>query len=61
MIDGQTKNNTMLGLTLNTYYRFTEHFYLGLIYRPSFRDLSNNKMKYEHSISLDFMWKIYLK
>jgi predicted small secreted protein len=60
-IDGKTKTNTMLGLSLNTYYRFTEHFYFGVIYRPSFRDLSNNQMKYEHSISLDFMWKIYLK
>ena len=59
-IDGKTKTNKMLGLALNTYYRFTNHFYFGVIYRPSFLELSNPKLKYEHSISLDFLWKIYL-
>jgi hypothetical protein len=60
-VDGQTKTNTMLGLSLNTYYRFTEHFYFGIIYRPSFWDISNSRLRYEHSISIDFMWKVYLK
>jgi len=59
-IEGKTKTNMMLGLALNSYYRFTSHFYMGVIYRPSFFELSNPKFKYEHSISFDFLWKIHL-
>jgi hypothetical protein len=59
-IPGKTKTNRMLGLALNTYYRFTEHFYFGVIYRPSFLELSKSKLMYEHSISFDFLWKIHL-
>jgi len=59
-IDGKTKINTILGLALNTYYRFTDNFYFGIIYRPSFLKLSNPKLMYEHSISFDFVWKINL-
>ena len=57
-IDGKTKTNRMLGLNLNTYYRFTNHFYFGVIYRPSFLELSKPEWRYEHSISFDFLWKI---
>jgi hypothetical protein len=60
-IDGISKTNTMLGFVSNTYYRLFQHFYLGVIYRPSFWNLSNHKLMYEHSISFDFMWKLYLK
>ena len=58
-INGRTKTNKMLGLVLNTYYRFTNHFYFGVIYRPAFFEMSNSKLMYEHSISFDFMWKIH--
>ena len=52
------KGNNMLGLALSTHYRFTNSFYLGVIYRPSFWELSRNRLMYEHTISVDFMWKI---
>jgi hypothetical protein len=60
-IDGMSRTNTMLGLVSNTYYRLLKYFYLGIIYRPSFWNLSNHKPIYEHSISLDFMVKIHVK
>ena len=50
--------NNMLGLALSTHYRFTNSFYFGVIYRPSFWELSRNRLMYEHTISVDFMWKI---
>jgi hypothetical protein len=45
-IEGKTKTNIMLGLALNTYYRFSKHFYFGAIYRPSLLDypLPNHDM-----------------
>ena len=59
-IDGKTKTNKMLGLSLNTHYRFANWFYFGVIYRPAFFEMSNSKLMYEHSISFEFMWKIHL-
>ena len=56
----QRSANNMLGLALNTHYRFTNHFHLGLIYRPSFFELSNFNRMYEHTISLDLLWKVHL-
>jgi hypothetical protein len=60
-IDGITKHNTMLGFVSNAYYRLSNYFYFGVIYRPSFWNLSSDKSIYEHSIDFDFMWKIHLK
>ena len=57
-IDRRIKSNYMFGLAFNTYFRFSNNFYFGLIYRPSFYEISRSKFMYEHSISLDFMWKI---
>ena len=59
-IEGKSKTNKMLGLILNTYYRFTNRFYFGVIYRPAFFEMSSSKRMYEHAISFDFMWKIHL-
>ncbi|GHT17040.1 hypothetical protein FACS189429_0310 [Bacteroidia bacterium] len=59
-IDGKAKANTMLGLAFNTYYRVTDHFYFGVIYRPSLWEVKINKIIYERTISFDFMWKINL-
>ena len=57
-IPSRRSTNNMLGLALSTHYRFTNRFYLGVIYRPSFWELSRNRLMYEHTISVDFMWKI---
>lgn len=50
-----------LGLIIPIYYRLGKKFHLGLIYRPTFyRPTLIDKFKYEHTISLDLMWKLYL-
>lgn len=55
------KTNNAFGLVSSTYFQITQHFYLGIIYRPTFYRLSTEtKLKYEHSISIDFTWKIPL-
>ena len=50
--------NNSLGLALSTHYRFGNHFYFGVIYRPSFLELSRRGLMYEHIISLDFTTRI---
>ncbi|MDR1516761.1 MAG: hypothetical protein LBS52_01450 [Dysgonamonadaceae bacterium] len=60
-VEGYSKTNNLLGLALNMYYRFTNNFYLGVVYRPSFLELSKLKMKNEHTVSIDLTWKINLK
>ena len=59
-IPGRSYTNNMLGLALSTHLRFTNRFYLGVIYRPSFFELSRPRFLYEHTISIDFKWKIPL-
>jgi len=52
------KSYKSLGFTLNSYYRISKHFYIGLIYRPTFIRINPNaELNYEHIISLDFLWK----
>jgi hypothetical protein len=56
------KNNQAIGITLNGYFQFGKVFYLGLIYRPTFLNTAPNfEFKYQHLISVDFLWKIKLK
>lgn len=51
--------NKNLGLTLNSYYRFSKTMNLGLIYQPSLLNFnSNTQFIYEHSISLEVNWRI---
>ena len=59
-IPGQFNANNMLGLALSGHYRLTNSFHLGLIYRPSFLELSNFRPMYEHTISIDLLWRIHL-
>lgn len=56
------RTSESFGFTLNGYHQFGEHFFIGLIYRPTFI-MTNPQVdiKYEHLISLDFAWKIRLK
>jgi hypothetical protein len=56
------KSHHTIGLVFPMYYRASETFSLGLVYRPSFfRPNLTEKFKYEHLISFDFAWKIRLK
>ncbi len=56
------KTNNAFGLISSTYFQITKHFYLGIIYKPTFYRLkTETTLKYEHSISIDFTWKIPLK
>lgn len=56
------KTNNALGLVFSSYFQATPHFYIGLIYRPTFLRLNiDPTFKYEHLISIDFAWKIRLK
>ena len=52
--------NTMLGLVLSAHYRFKDDVYFGVIFRPSFFELSSPRFLYEHTISLNLKWRIPL-
>lgn len=55
------KFNNAIGFVFPAYYMPTEHFFIGLVYRPTFFRLSTeNPFQYEHLISIDFGWKIKL-
>lgn len=59
--DPVMKTSRSIGFTFNGYYQFGRFFYMGLIYRPTFLNIQPEvKLKYEHLISVDFMWKIKL-
>ena len=56
------KTNNAFGLIFSSYFQATPHFYIGVIYRPTFLRLDiEPTFKYEHLISIDFAWKIRLK
>jgi hypothetical protein len=56
------RTSESMGFTFNGYHQFGEHFFVGLIYRPTFVMIYPQVgFKYEHLISLDFAWKIRLK
>jgi len=51
-----------IGLLFTTYWLSKSNFSLGVIYRPSFIRLNTNPIfKYEHLLSIDFVWRIRLK
>lgn len=55
------KTSNAFGLVSSTYFQIIKSFYLGVIYRPTFYRLNiEPTFKYEHSISIDFTWKIPL-
>ncbi|MEL6820431.1 MAG: hypothetical protein AAFP70_01620 [Calditrichota bacterium] len=56
------RDNNALGLVFPAYFRVSDRFYIGTIYRPTFLRLSSqNRIDYEHLISLDLAWKIGLR
>lgn len=59
--DPVKRRSLSTGITLNAYHQFGEHFFMGMIYRPTFFTIKPEvDAKYEHLISLDFMWKVKL-
>lgn len=55
------KSHYAFGLVFPSYVQLARSFNIGLIYRPSFyRPALANQFNYEHTISLDFAWKIKL-
>lgn len=58
----QSIKNTALGFSLSTHYRFGNYFRLGILYQPDLLRLGNSPtLKYQHYISLNFIWKLSLK
>lgn len=52
------KDTGNLGLVFNGYVQVTQQFYLGGVYRPTFFQLSPSfQAKYEHVVSVEFLWK----
>ena len=57
-----SKSNKAIGFIFPAYYMPADHFFVGVVYRPTlFRLSSDNPFQYEHLISIDFGWKIKLK
>lgn len=55
----QKYKSTAYGLILNSYYNWGKAMNLGIIYRPTFYQISpESKSKYEHFISIALKWKI---
>ena len=51
-----------IGNIFLAYAQLSKAFHLGIVYKPTYyRPKLSNKFQYEHSISIDFMWKIRLK
>ncbi|MCX6256397.1 MAG: hypothetical protein NTW49_00615 [Bacteroidia bacterium] len=54
-------SNKAIGITMNMYYQISKSFNIGLIYRPTFWRLSNEKsIEYEHLFSFELLWRIKL-
>ena len=56
-VEGRRKAHNTLGLAFYANYRLNKFFYLGFIYRPSILELSKPKFLYEHSMSIDILFK----
>ena len=59
-INKKTLSNRKLGLTINSYYRIRRTFNMGIIYQPSIINLTENRISYEHLVSLELNWRIKL-
>jgi hypothetical protein len=50
-----------LGLQLNAYYRVGKQFHIGIVYNPYVYDVApSGEFNYQHTISLDLLWKLRL-
>src|SRR3954467_7365427 len=58
----QEKNNTALGFNLNTNYRVTKNFRVGLLYQPSVFTIDNGlSSDYQHLLSVELIFKFKLR
>jgi hypothetical protein len=55
------KTNHYMGMVVKGHFQFSKFLYTGLIYRPSILRLNETTIKYEHSISLEMLFKIRIK
>ncbi|WP_293302665.1 hypothetical protein [Pedobacter sp. UBA4863] len=53
-----SKSHYTFGLVFPSHVQLAKYFGIGLIYRPSLYRPLIEKLRYEHTISLDFAWKI---
>lgn len=54
-----TKRNQSIGFHFNIDHQLNEHFFVGIMYRPTFYQFSpQTKFNYEHFISLNFQLKM---
>jgi len=55
------KTSHSFGLAFNAYHQFTDEFFMGVVYNPTFYDVSPaGQFNYQHIISFDLMWKVRL-
>jgi hypothetical protein len=56
-----SQTNRSVGLALSSYFQVTEAFFIGVLYNPSFYTIDPvGEFSYQHTLSLDLMWKIKL-
>lgn len=56
------KENHTLGANFSIYRQLKDNFYLGLVYRPTvFQVAPDVRLKYEHVIGVDLVWKLKIK
>ena len=59
LIPTEIENHHVFGLAFPTYFQITKLFNVGIIYNPTFyRPTMAKKVLYEHTISIDFAFKI---
>lgn len=60
--EANRKKHYAVGNIFMAYAQLSKAFHLGVVYKPTYyRPQLSDKFQYEHSISIDFMWKIRLK
>ncbi|WP_294821773.1 hypothetical protein [uncultured Flavobacterium sp.] len=53
------KQSHSFGLTANTYFQFSDHWSVGLVYSPTFYNtFPESGFSYQHTISLDFQYRL---
>ncbi len=61
VVTSQTKNNSLLGLSLHSSYRLGNSFQLGLLYQPCLINFDKRSaVDYQHLFSVELIWKIHI-
>jgi len=60
--DTKHTKSQSIGLIFSSYYNFGRYFSIGIKYKPDiYRIYPIAEFKYEHSISIDFLWRFIIK